>query len=70
MIRGMTVEEAAQAMVPPIPRRELARRLKDVPPIGAVWGRKGRRPKTYPVDAIFKAHAAWVHDRTADVGST
>jgi hypothetical protein len=45
---------------PPIPRRELARRLKDVAPCGSEFGRKGRRPKLYPVKEIMLAHADWV----------
>lgn len=61
---GMTVTEAAAAMSPPIPRRELARRLRGVAPNGATYGRKGRRAATYPVDAILEAHARWMRERT------
>lgn len=73
MPAGMTLHEAALAMTPPIPRRELARRLKGVKPVGEVWGRTGRRPRLYPVGAIFQAHAAWMAERTASatvVGGT
>lgn len=59
---GMTVTDAAAAMSPPIPRRELARRLKDVATVGSQYGRRGRRAALYPIDAIMKAHAAWVRD--------
>lgn len=62
---SMTVGDAARAMTPPIPPRELARRLKDVAPVGKEYGRKrGRRPNLYPIGEIFKAHAAWVKERT------
>ena len=60
MTAAMTVTEGAAAMSPPMPRRELARRLQGVEPVGAVWARRGRRPATYPVDAIFKAHRQWL----------
>jgi hypothetical protein len=63
-VAGMTVTEAAAAMSPPIPRRELARRLKDVAPVGTQYGRKGRRAVLYPVDEILQAHARWVRDRS------
>ena len=52
-------------MRPPIPRRELARRLKDVAAVGAKYGRRGRRAATYPVDAIMHAHAEWVREKEA-----
>lgn len=58
----MTLADAAQAMTPPIPRRELARRLKTVAPAGTQYGRRGRRASLYPVAEIMKAHAAWVED--------
>lgn len=59
----MTLADAAQAMCPPIPRRELARRLKDVAPVAAQYGRRGRRAKLYPVAEIMRAHASWVSSR-------
>jgi hypothetical protein len=59
----MTVDEGARAMTPPMPRRELARRLRDVPPVATVYGRRGRRPKAYPVAAILQAHADWLRER-------
>ncbi len=59
----MTLGDAAVAMRPPIPRRELARRMKDVPPSGAQYGRRGRRAALYPIDAIMEAHASWVRER-------
>jgi hypothetical protein len=62
-VNGLTLAEAAAAMSPPIPRRELARRLKGVAPIGSTYGRRGRRAATYPVDEIMKAHAGWVRER-------
>lgn len=60
----MTITDAAEVMYPPIPRRELARRLRDVATIGTEYGRRGRRAALYPVDAIMRAHAAWVRERT------
>lgn len=62
-LASMTLSDAAEAMKPPIPRRELARRLKDVPAVGAKYGRRGRRAATFPIDAIMQAHAAWVRER-------
>lgn len=62
---GMTISDAAQVMTPPIPRRELARRLRDVATVGTVYGRRGRRAALYPVDAIMRAHAEWVNGRMA-----
>jgi hypothetical protein len=59
----MTLREGAAAMTPPMPRRELARRLAGVDPVGTVAGRLGRRPKLYPVTAIMQAHAAWVKEQ-------
>lgn len=61
----MTISDAAQAMHPPIPRRELARRLKDVAAVGTEYGRRGRRAALYPIDAIMRAHAAWVRENRA-----
>lgn len=61
----MTVSDAAAAMRPPIPRRELARRLKSVSAVGALYGRRGRRAATYPIEAIMRAHAEWVREREA-----
>lgn len=60
----MTVREAAEAMRPPIPRRELARRLKGVQPVGQVAGRLGRRPALYPLAAIMRAHTDWVREHS------
>jgi hypothetical protein len=57
---GLTISEGAAVMTPPMPRRELARRLKGVEPLGSTWGRKGRRAAVFPVDAILRAHAEWV----------
>lgn len=59
-MRPLTLSEAAEALDPPIPRRELARRLKEIPPLGSVYGRRGRRAATYPAAAIMRAHAEWV----------
>lgn len=61
---GLTISDAAEAMRPPIPRRELARRLKDVASVGTEYGRRGRRAALYPVDAIMRAHAEWVRSRS------
>lgn len=61
---GLTLADAAEAMRPPIPRRELARRLRDVAPAGTQYGRRGRRARLYPIDAIMLAHASWVRERT------
>lgn len=60
----MTISDAAQAMSPPIPRRELARRMRDVATVGTEYGRRGRRAALYPVDAIMRAHAEWVRERS------
>lgn len=59
----MTINDAARSLHPPIPRRELARRLKNTAPTGSVYGRRGRRAQTFPVDAILRAHAEWVRSR-------
>ena len=56
----LTLTEAASVLDPPMPRRELARRLKHVPPRSTVYGRRGRRAAEYPVDEILRAHAEWV----------
>lgn len=60
----MTLKDAAAAMSPPIPRRELARRLKGVAAVGTQYGNRGRRAALYPVDAIMRAHAEWVRSRS------
>ena len=60
---GWTITEAAGQLHPPIPRRELARRLSAVHPVGALYGRRGRRPKVYPLRAIMEIHARWVRER-------
>lgn len=62
----MTVGDAAQAMSPPIPRRELARRLTDVAPVGTQYRRRGRPAALYPVAAIMRAHAEWVRSHVAE----
>lgn len=67
MPQGMTVTEGAAAMSPPMPRRELARRLRGVEPVGTVWARKGRRPALYPVGEIFKAHRQWLAEQASHV---
>jgi len=59
----MTISDAVAALHPPMPRRELARRLKNVASAGAQYGRRGRRAATYPVSEIMRAHAAWVRER-------
>ena len=61
-VGAMTIDEAAQAMTPPMPRRELARRLKNVAPVATIYGRRGRRPKAYPVADILRAHADWLRE--------
>lgn len=61
-VSALTVSDGAAAMSPPIPRRELARRLKHVAPVGSVYGRRGRPASTYPIAEIMRAHAAWVRD--------
>lgn len=65
MVDGWTIDQAVAELVPAIPRRDLVRALVGVAPIGTVYGRRGRRPRTYPVAAIMEAHASWVNDRTA-----
>lgn len=60
----MTISDAAAAMRPPMPRRELARRLREVAPVGTQWGRRGARAKLYPVTEIMRAHAEWVRSRS------
>jgi hypothetical protein len=64
-VSAMTLSDAAQVMDPPIPRRELARRLKDVATVGTQYGGRGRRGRLYPIDAIMRAHAAWVRERSS-----
>lgn len=59
----MPLREAAEAMSPPIPRRELARRLRNVAPVASVYGRRGRRAAEYPVGEILRAHAEWLRER-------
>lgn len=66
---AMTLAEAARAMTPPMPRRELARRMKDVRAVGAVYGRRGRRAATYPVADILRAHTEWLRDHAERRGS-
>jgi hypothetical protein len=61
---GMTLADAAAAMRPPIPRRELARRLSGVVAVGTQYGRRGRRPRLYSIEAIMHAHAEWVRERS------
>lgn len=60
---GWTITEAAGQLHPPIPRRELARRLSAVHPVGALYGRRGRRAKVYPLREILLVHARWVRER-------
>jgi hypothetical protein len=60
---AMTLSDAAQALHPPMPRRELARRMESVAPAGAAYARRGRRARTYPVSELMRAHAAWVAER-------
>ena len=64
---GWTISEAAGHLHPPIPRRELARRLSVVPPVGTLYGGRGRRAKVYPVREIMRAHAEWVRERATRV---
>lgn len=61
---SLTLAEAASVLDPPMPRRELARALREVSPCGAVYGKRGRRARTYRLADIFRAHAAWVHNRS------
>lgn len=63
MTAALTVTEGAAAMRPPMPRRELARRLEGTPPVGTRYAARGRRGRTYPVAAIMEAHAAWVREK-------
>jgi hypothetical protein len=58
----MTLADAAEAMRPPIPRRELARRLKSVAAVGTQYARRGRPAALYPIAAIMRAHADWMRD--------
>lgn len=62
---GLTITDGAKAMTPPMPRRELARRLKDAAPVGTQYGRRGARARLYAVADIMKAHAEWMRGRTA-----
>lgn len=64
----MTLTDAAAAMRPPIPRRELARRLKGTPPAGREYGRSKRPAALFPVGEILKAHAAWVREKGCGSG--
>ena len=62
---GWTISEAAGCLDPPIPRRELARRLSVVHPVGTLYGRRGRRAKVYPIREILRVHAGWVRSMGA-----
>lgn len=63
MTAAMTLTEAAAVLSPPIPRRELARRMEGVAPTGTRYGHgPGRRPATFPVAEILRVHAAWVRE--------
>jgi len=61
---GWTISEAVGQLHPHITRRELARRLSaaGVEPCGTKHGRMGRRPKSYPIDAIMRVHAEWMRE--------
>jgi hypothetical protein len=60
---AITLSDAAQALDPPMPRRELARRMKGVPPVGARYGPRGRRAALYPIAEVMRAHAGWVREK-------
>lgn len=62
---SLTLTEAASVLDPPMPRRELARRMRHVASVGSVYGRKGRRAAVYPLTEIYRAHAAWVDAQVA-----
>lgn len=62
-MHGWTISEAVARLAPPIPRRELVRLLKGVAPCGKTYGRRGRRARTYPIDAIMRVHADWIAGR-------
>lgn len=62
-MNGLTLSDAAAVLQPPIPRRELARRMRDVADCGSAYGRRGRRAALYPVTALMRAHAEWVRER-------
>jgi hypothetical protein len=63
MAEGWTIAEAVHHLHPPIPRRDLARILKWVEPIGVRHGRLGRKAKVYPIPSIMRAHASWARER-------
>jgi hypothetical protein len=48
---------------PTISRRDLARLLENVEPVGTRHGLLGRRPKVYPIDVILRLHADWARQR-------
>lgn len=58
-----TIDEAVAVLEPPIPRRDLVRGMAGTAPVGRVYGKRGRRPQTFPVAAILLAHAEWVRKR-------
>lgn len=62
-----TVTEAAETLDPPMPRRELVRRLKHVAACGSAYGRRGRRAALYPIREIMLVHAAWMRERQGRV---
>jgi hypothetical protein len=68
-LTGLTLTEAASVLDPPMPRRELARRMRGVCPVGSTYGRRGRRAAAYPVAEIMRAHAAWVGRTAADLAT-
>lgn len=59
-VPGWTIDEAVRVLDPPIPRSTLAQLLTVVPPVGRVYGRRGRRPAVYPVAEIMDVHRDWV----------
>jgi hypothetical protein len=63
MSSALTISEAAAVLAPRIPRRELARRMQGVPPVGARYGGPGRRASTYPLTTMMQVHAAWVREK-------
>jgi hypothetical protein len=63
--QGWTIDEAVETLDPPIRRRTLVSLMRGVAPVGTVYGRRGRRPKLYPVAAFARVHGEYVRRRAA-----
>jgi hypothetical protein len=61
VVEHWTIGDALAFLDPPIPRRTLARLLKQLPPIGLVPSRRGGPlVHTYRPEDVMRVHAHWV----------